>query len=312
MSDSKDEETDNLTAFKLPNINVDDFIGPSNVKLDLYESDMKPGIPSKVNNGWSKIKEDKIKQLSEENQIYAWLLDQEARRYNKYDIMIIVPLIALSSCSAVGTFISVTMDEDALKIFNIVSGIIQGIVFALALTKQFFNPGKTSQIFSITSKKYTIMNNHFAQILSEDVNERTNGTIYLREKRKERDDLYENTPKVSDATWAKFYRELQSGNLFDINSSVLMKRAVVNKIKNNTVKNEDAISIILETDMDNKTKPSQNSDPDSDAAIVVIEDSNINKNKLTNKIEDELKKQQQKAEFSRIDKQMVFQLNRLP
>jgi hypothetical protein len=314
MSDSMDEETDNLKNFKLPNINIQDVLMPPNVKLDLYESDMKPGIPTKVNNGWSKKKEDKLKQLSEENQIYKWLMDQESRRYNRYDTMIVVPLILLSSCSALSSFISVTLDEDALKTFSIISGVVQAIIFALALTKQSFNPGKTSQIFSITSKKYSIMNNHFAQILTEDVTERINGTLYLREKLKELNDLYENTPKVSDTTWSKFYKELQSGNLLDINTSVLMRRAFISKLKYETVTSQNDNSSNSETNIDEpytlvKTIPNKEK---SNTTIVITEDTkpNIIKNPIINELEIELQKQS-KEEIEKLMKRTKFQINRL-
>ena len=171
-----------------------------------------------------------------------------------------IPLILLASLKGIATFGTSSLDKNTLQIFNLVSGCIDMLVVFLALLKQLVNPGKTSYQFHAIGKRYSVMNNDFKRILVENVNERPNGTIYLREKNKERNDLYVNTPQISNKTWNKLYDEMATGKILDIDNSVYIKRTMYQKRNISSIQTEDII----------KTKPVKKSiDTSIDTSIEI-------------------------------------------
>lgn len=242
-------------------------------ELDLYSGDIKPGEPTKINNGWDDKKENIIKRWIEENKVYSWLLNQEFIRYNVLDQWLTIPIIILLTCSGIASLSSGSYSETTVRNFSLVAGIVQMLIGGLIAAKHVYNFGKKAQIFQLTSKKYVTMNNDFIEIMAENVNERVNGTIYIREKNKERNDLFENTPTVSDKTWIKFKKQLEEGNLVDLESSVLFKQQILTKdnqsdiIETKQIEGEDTVITIKTDKLEDKQR---------DAIISQIQ-GNINK-----------------------------------
>ena len=178
--------------------------------LDIYTPNIVSGEPTTINNGWDENKENMIKRWMEENKVYAWVLKKEYMRYDYMDQMLTVPIIILLSASGITSLSSTSLDEDSLRALAFVAGIVQMLIGGLVAAKHVYNFGKKAQIFQHSSKKYTTMNNDFYELMTEKIEERPNGTVYIREKNKERNDLFESSPAVSEKTWAEFKKKLNN------------------------------------------------------------------------------------------------------
>lgn len=260
--------TEGLSHLDLAGVDFNDILGKKSVKLDTYTSDIRSRKVNTVDNGWDKTKVQTIKEWIDENKIYSWLLNEESKKYEKYDTIFSIPLIILLASTGASTLISTSFDEDTIKIFNLVSGVIILLIGGLSLIVHKYEFSKTAQILSLTSKKYATMNNDFKLILSETVNERINGTIYLREKNKERNDLYENTPTISSSTWDKFAQNLKEGGMIELETSTLFRNILKKRLKesddNLDVQSLDSDSVIINIDDidNNHTDITDNNDTD--------------------------------------------------
>lgn len=255
-----------------PQLDILKLLDMSSPELQTYVSKLKDGRATTVDNGWSEAKENELQKWNEENQIYCWLLNHEANKYDFYDYLIMIPLIILISSKGIATLGTNSLNEDTIRIFGLVSGCLDMVAGAMALIKLLINPGARSKQLMTISKRYATMSSDFKRILIEDINERPNGTVYLREKNKERNDLFENTPPISSRTWDALYMELEEGKLLDIDTSVLMRKAIITKktvIKINNPQNQDEPNDNTDVNLNDKIKPI-NIVTNPDDAIIMI------------------------------------------
>ena len=224
--------TDSLSHLDLANSNkqtkLPDSFNKSNITYDGYISNIRSRNITTSNNGWNNTKTKTVKGWIDENKIYSWLLNEESKRYEKYDDRLTVPLMVLSASTGISSIGSLALDEEGIRTVSLIAGVIIILVNIVSMIVHRYEFGKKAQLLSLTSKKYSTMINDFKLILSEDIEERINGTIYLREKNKERNDLYENTPSISKSTWNKLAENIKNGNLLEIATSELLND-IVNK-----------------------------------------------------------------------------------
>lgn len=259
-----------MVANSIINDDIKDLIvkNRDDITYNGYISNIKSKKVITVNNGWNDKKEKIIKGWIDENKIYSWLLNEESKRYEKFDNILAIPLIILTASTGIASLASTTLNEKEIKIFNIIAGIIIILIGIISMVLHRYEFGKTSQLLSLTSKKYSTMSNDFNLILGEDINERINGTQYIREKNKERNDLYENTPSISKSTWNILANNIKKGRLLPIATSDLLNDIVNKTIKtynlsNNDIESESSLEIennndtIINIDMINTINESE-------------------------------------------------------
>lgn len=230
--------TDKLGHLDLAKPNLPDVLKKTEVTYDGYISNIRSRRMTTSNNGWNDTKTKTVKGWIDENKIYSWLLNEESKRYEKFDDRLTVPLMILSASTGISSIGALALDEEGIRTVSLIAGIIIILVNIVSMIVHRYEFGKKAQLLSLTSKKYSTMINDFKLILSEDTEERINGTIYLREKNKERNDLYENTPSISKSTWNKLAENIKNGNLLEIATSELLNDIVNKSIQSYTTEIE--------------------------------------------------------------------------
>lgn len=220
----------------LPNLLTDDIVANveatlkrDKVEFELYESKAKPGKPSTINNGWDDMKVQKLKEWVEENKIYNWLLKTTSAHYSLLESVITIPLIIFTLAGVALSFLATAINNNSndcgdVNIYIIMSVVVQMLGSILVLIKTFYGLSKIITSCNIMSRKFSALNTDIDEVLTEVVEERMNGTTYLREKAKERADLLTNIPEIPHRIWIKFHKALLEGSIIDMDSSVFMRR----------------------------------------------------------------------------------------
>jgi hypothetical protein len=278
---------------EIPKINLSDLINSSNqnnINFSQFMEKVKYGNAETKNNGWSSSKEDKISMWIEENQIYSWLLSRAGEHYNKQNKWIMIPLIIVSAITTVSTIGSAgVLDKDDLKIFVLVIGVVNSFVLFLALLKQLLDPEQLASKLSNISKKYSIMNNHLSEVLSENIHERPNGTVYCRQMNDARNALIEETPAIPNSIWNLFYKKLEAGEVLDIESSILVKNEISKKRKEKISKDSRDTNKHMKNNKSTKHKNTFDSESNNTYMLTDITKDNTkdNPNNNTNNLLDE-------------------------
>lgn len=207
---------------------IHDTLKEEKPEFEFYESKVKPGKPTLINNGWDDKKIRHLRAWIEENKIYNWLLKTTSAYYSAVETGITIPLIIFTLSGLALSFLASTIDNSSncnhVNIYIIASVIVQILGSILVLIKTFLGLSKIISGCNVMSRKFSALNNDIEGVLVELVEERINGTLYLREKSKERSALLTNMPDIPDRIWRKFDSELEKGSIIDIETSVLMKQ----------------------------------------------------------------------------------------
>lgn len=230
---------------------------------------------STVNNGWTTDREETLHLLIEENHINSLLTEKEGKLFKFYNNLLMIPILVLTGLVSLENFNSNQFDENTRVIFNVIGGICGLIVFTLGLIKQFYDPSARAEKLSNISKTYQIINKELKQVLREGVEERENGTLYLRKHTKKMQELIRETPEISTKTKERLIDEFQKGKFFDMESSRLFRQAGVhlrkkrvktqfrhqlNDSDSTSSKDSSPVKHIKPSDTCNSNTPSNNAD----------------------------------------------------
>lgn len=211
--------------------NVENATKHDNLNFDIYEPNLKPGTPTIINNGWDDMKTYKLKEWIEENKIYNWLLKSTSEHFRFLESIITIPMIVFTLIGVTLSFLATAINNkntnpecDNINIYIIMSIVVQMFGSILVLIKTFYGLSKIITGCNIMSRKFAALTTDLDEILTERIDERTNGTTYIREKSKERKDLLVNLPEIPQRIWKKFNIALLNGSINDIDTSVFMRR----------------------------------------------------------------------------------------
>lgn len=188
----------------------------------------------KYNNGWTEKKEKLLKYWQEECRLYVWLHNKNSTYYRQLNRILTLPAILITATTSTALFSTIGSSGDDGETSNnqkaiaITFGILLIIGAFLQSAREFLDIEKQIHRNTNSSISYQGIVNEIEVQLTQDIQDRSDGKLFLQKIKNSKNDIVRNGPTISSGTWDQLKIGIRNGDVINLYGTSFFQDYIAN------------------------------------------------------------------------------------